>query len=147
MVVLRSPAVIGIDAMEVDEAGGHITISGVRVAAGDHVTIDGSTGGVFLGEAPLLPPDPTILLEGFTPGSRELSDAVDALPVLKMPGLIPGETVPPDSTITAPSTVPVPLNVALLCTVTVPTLSFGVPSLSMVPLIRVVSLVSVVVPV
>ncbi|MEZ5081509.1 MAG: pyruvate, phosphate dikinase [Thermoleophilia bacterium] len=55
---MGTPAVTGVDAMEVDEAGGHITISGVRVAAGDHVTIDGSTGGVFLGEAPLLPPDP-----------------------------------------------------------------------------------------
>lgn len=31
---------------------------------------------------PLLPPDPTLLFEGFAPGSKELSDAVDALPVL-----------------------------------------------------------------
>ncbi|MEQ1568701.1 MAG: adenylate/guanylate cyclase domain-containing protein [Myxococcota bacterium] len=31
---------------------------------------------------PLLPPDPVILLEGFTPGSPALMDAVDKLPVL-----------------------------------------------------------------
>lgn len=31
---------------------------------------------------PLLPPDPVILLEGFAPGSRALSSAVDSLPVL-----------------------------------------------------------------
>jgi class 3 adenylate cyclase len=32
--------------------------------------------------APLLPPDPVILLEGFAPGSAALDDAVGALPVL-----------------------------------------------------------------
>ena len=31
---------------------------------------------------PLLPPDPIVLLEGFTPGSPALMDAVDSLPVL-----------------------------------------------------------------
>lgn len=31
---------------------------------------------------PLLPPDPVVLLEGFTPGSPALMDAVDSLPVL-----------------------------------------------------------------
>lgn len=31
---------------------------------------------------PLLPPDPIVLFEGFTPGSKALTEAVDALPVL-----------------------------------------------------------------
>ena len=31
---------------------------------------------------PMLPPEPIVLLEGFTPGSQELSDAMSALPVL-----------------------------------------------------------------
>jgi hypothetical protein len=31
---------------------------------------------------PILPPDPMVLLEGFTPGSQELADAMSALPVL-----------------------------------------------------------------
>ncbi len=30
----------------------------------------------------MLPPEPTILLEGFTPGSKELSEIIDSLPVL-----------------------------------------------------------------
>ncbi len=34
------------------------------------------------GRPPLLPPDPVVLLEEFTPGSRALQQAVDSLPVL-----------------------------------------------------------------
>lgn len=33
-------------------------------------------------QRPLLPPDPVVMLEGFTPGSPALMDAVDGLPVL-----------------------------------------------------------------
>lgn len=34
------------------------------------------------GRLPMLPPDPVVLLEGFVPGSKALSAAVDALPVI-----------------------------------------------------------------
>jgi len=55
---MGKPAVTGVTAIRVDEAAGLMRVGGHVVRAGETVTIDGSTGRVYLGSAPLLPPDP-----------------------------------------------------------------------------------------
>ena len=55
---MGKPAVTGVGAIRVDEAAGVMRVGGRAVRAGDEITIDGSTGTVYLGAAPLLPPDP-----------------------------------------------------------------------------------------
>jgi pyruvate,orthophosphate dikinase len=52
------PAVCGVSEILIDEEAGVVTIGDVRLAPGDAITIDGTSGTVFAGEAPLLPPDP-----------------------------------------------------------------------------------------
>src|SRR5687767_2629649 len=59
-----------------------------------------------------------------------LPEAIARSPLMVgVPGLAPGERVPPLCTVTAPSTVPVPLNVAALATVT----ALAVPVTDKVP--------------
>jgi len=53
---MGKPAVCGVSEIEIDRDGATMTIAGHRVAAGDIITVDGSTGGVYIGEAPLIPP-------------------------------------------------------------------------------------------
>ncbi|MBM3633847.1 MAG: pyruvate, phosphate dikinase [Actinobacteria bacterium] len=51
------PAVCGVHDLEFGE-GGSLRIAGQQFAAGDIITIDGSSGSVFAGEAPLIEADP-----------------------------------------------------------------------------------------
>jgi pyruvate,orthophosphate dikinase len=53
---MGKPAVCGVGAIEIDELEGTMRIGAVEVAEGEVITIDGTTGGVYLGEAPLIPP-------------------------------------------------------------------------------------------
>jgi pyruvate,orthophosphate dikinase len=52
---MGKPAVCGVGEIEIDEAARVMTIAGRRLAESDFVTIDGTTGNVYLGQAPLLP--------------------------------------------------------------------------------------------
>ncbi len=56
-------AVTGAADIEVDEAAGRFSVGDVTVSAGDIITIDGGTGRVFLGELPLVDPEPSPELE------------------------------------------------------------------------------------
>lgn len=56
-------AVTGAAELEVDEAAGKFTVGEVTVSEGDIITIDGGTGRVFLGELPLVEPEPSPELE------------------------------------------------------------------------------------
>ncbi len=53
---MGKPAVCGVGAIEIDELEGTMTIGQLIMNEGDVITIDGTTGGVFAGEAPLIPP-------------------------------------------------------------------------------------------
>jgi pyruvate,orthophosphate dikinase len=54
---MGKPCVVGCDALTVDVAAGEAWIEGVRIARGDVLSIDGSTGEVFAGAVPLVDPD------------------------------------------------------------------------------------------
>src|SRR5206468_12382635 len=53
---MGKPAVTGVSEIEFDMSDGAMSVGGHRIAAGDVITVDGTGGGVFLGEAPLVPP-------------------------------------------------------------------------------------------
>ncbi len=53
---MGKPAVCGVSEIEIDEAAGTMRINGHTLNEGDMITIDGTGGGVFIGEAPLIPP-------------------------------------------------------------------------------------------
>ena len=55
---MGTPAVTGVSTIDVDEHAGVMRVGGRTLAKGDFVTIDGTTGKVYSGQAPLLPPDP-----------------------------------------------------------------------------------------
>ena len=55
---MGTPAVTGVSGLHIDEHEKTLTVGGRTATAGDHITIDGTTGTVFIGDAPLLPPDP-----------------------------------------------------------------------------------------
>jgi len=62
----------------------------------------------------------------------------ETLPVLRIPALLPGATLPPLATLTGPDTVPVPLIVPLLLTLSVPPLVKVLPTVSAnAPVLRV----------
>ncbi|HYZ53065.1 MAG TPA: pyruvate, phosphate dikinase [Streptosporangiaceae bacterium] len=73
--------VCGADELEVDTRGGRFTgPGGVTVAEGDVISIDGSTGSVYLGEVPVVPSLVVQYFEGgLAPESDELVAAVHAL--------------------------------------------------------------------
>jgi pyruvate,orthophosphate dikinase len=54
---MGKPAVCGVTAIEFTDDGG-IRIGEAAFSEGDRITIDGTMGRVFAGDAPLLPPDP-----------------------------------------------------------------------------------------
>ena len=56
---LDLPAVVGVEALEVDEAAGTVRAGGQVLRDGDIVTIDGTTGRVHAGEPPILAPAPS----------------------------------------------------------------------------------------
>jgi pyruvate,orthophosphate dikinase len=53
---MGKPAVCGVSDIEIDEMAGTMTVGGHTFNEGDMITIDGTGGGVFVGEAPLIPP-------------------------------------------------------------------------------------------
>jgi len=53
---MGKPCVAGVDGLAIDLDARAITIGGRRFAEGDMITIDGTTGEVFAGELPLVPP-------------------------------------------------------------------------------------------
>lgn len=71
-------AVCGTESISVDERGGLFTAGSITVYEGETISIDGSTGAVFLGSVPVIPSPVTAYLEG------RLSEASDqASPVVK----------------------------------------------------------------
>ncbi len=73
--------VCGADALEVDVRGGRFTApDGVIVSEGDVISIDGTSGAVYLGEVPVVPSPVVQYFEGgLAPESDELVAAVHAL--------------------------------------------------------------------
>ena len=73
--------VCGADALEVDVHGGRFTApDGVIVSEGDVISIDGTSGAVYLGEVPVVPSPVVQYFEGgLAPESDELVAAVHAL--------------------------------------------------------------------
>ncbi len=73
--------VCGADELEVDVAGGKFTApGGLTVAEGDVISIDGSSGTVYLGEVPVVDSPVVEYFElGLQPGADELVTAVDAI--------------------------------------------------------------------
>ncbi len=55
---MGTPAVCGVGALEIDEKKGILRVAGQLLTRGDQITIDGTGGQVFVGHAPLVPPDP-----------------------------------------------------------------------------------------
>ncbi len=53
---MGKPAVCGVGAIEIDELDGTMTIGELILNEGDVITIDGTIGTVYVGEAPLIPP-------------------------------------------------------------------------------------------
>lgn len=53
---MGKPAVVGAEAIRVDEEAASFSVDGVTVRAGDVITIDGSTGEVITGEVPVIEP-------------------------------------------------------------------------------------------
>ncbi|RJQ11135.1 MAG: pyruvate, phosphate dikinase [Bacillota bacterium] len=69
------PTVVGCQALDIDTDRKLMTVEGVTVRAGDLVTLDGSTGSVYLGELPLMEPritDEFATLLGWADESRRL---------------------------------------------------------------------------
>ena len=61
---MGKPAVVGCSEVEISADGGSfMTKSGVKVAKGETVTIDGTTGDVYVGEVRMVEPEPTPELE------------------------------------------------------------------------------------
>jgi pyruvate,orthophosphate dikinase len=75
------PCVAGAGEIRIDYAGGFMTIRDKRVKAGDRITLDGSTGEVFIGEVPTIQPelsaDFAMLME-WADGFRELKVRTNA---------------------------------------------------------------------
>jgi pyruvate,orthophosphate dikinase len=51
------PCIVGAGAVNIDYAKNEFSVNGTRIKRGDWVTIDGTTGRVILGEAPLVDPE------------------------------------------------------------------------------------------
>jgi pyruvate,orthophosphate dikinase len=54
---MGKPCVVGAQALQVDERAGHVGVDGRRLTEGDWITVDGSTGKVFAGQAALRTPE------------------------------------------------------------------------------------------
>jgi pyruvate,orthophosphate dikinase len=50
------PCIVGCRALRVDEAARCVSVGGTKIYEGDYITIDGSSGRVILGEAPMVMP-------------------------------------------------------------------------------------------
>jgi pyruvate, orthophosphate dikinase len=62
---IGTPAVVGVDALRIDEAARQLTVNGMLVREGDIITIDGNTGMVILGAVPLIEPRASEEVEEF----------------------------------------------------------------------------------
>lgn len=51
------PCIVGAGAVSIDYAKNEFSVNGVRVRRGDWITVDGTTGRVILGQAPLVDPE------------------------------------------------------------------------------------------
>jgi len=71
------PCIVGCEAIMIDEAAGTIMVKGQTIKAGDYITIDGSTGEVWVAEMPTI--EPIIPDEFFT--LMKWADAVRTLKV------------------------------------------------------------------
>ena len=69
-------AVCGTESITVDEAGGFFTVGGKSVYAGEIISIDGSTGAVYLGELPVVASPVTSYLEGLLDSESDEASAV-----------------------------------------------------------------------
>ena len=72
---LGLPAVVGCEQLRIDLGAGTLRIGQTLIEAGDTLTVDGSTGNVILGEAPLIPGQITPELEkllGWADAQRRL---------------------------------------------------------------------------
>jgi pyruvate,orthophosphate dikinase len=56
---MGTPCVAGAEAIKVDERNRRITVDGVTLQEGDWISIDGTTGEVFAGQADTVEPDPS----------------------------------------------------------------------------------------
>jgi len=54
---IGKPAVVGAEAIHIDEVGKYLRVGDVVVKEGDWITIDGSTGNVYLGVVPTIEPE------------------------------------------------------------------------------------------
>jgi pyruvate,orthophosphate dikinase len=73
--------VAGCSAVQIDEAAGRFTANGVTVRQGDAITLNGSTGEVILGEAPLIQPALSLdfqVLMGWADQARRLGVRANA---------------------------------------------------------------------
>ena len=78
---MGKPAVTGAATLEVDEGSGEIRVGSTVVTDGDLITIDGTSGKVYIGEVPLVDPVPTPELErllGWADGFRALGVRANA---------------------------------------------------------------------
>jgi pyruvate,orthophosphate dikinase len=69
-------AVCGTESITVDEAGGFFTVGGRSVYAGEVISIDGSSGAVYLGELPVVASPVTTYLEGLLDSKSDEASAV-----------------------------------------------------------------------
>jgi pyruvate,orthophosphate dikinase len=76
-------AVCGTEAISVDERGGLLTAGSVTVYEGEIISIDGSTGAVYLGNVPVIASPVTAFLEG-----RLSENSEQASPVVKSVALL-----------------------------------------------------------
>jgi pyruvate, orthophosphate dikinase len=78
---MGKPAVCGVTAIRFHDDGS-IAIGDETFREGDRITIDGTSGGVFAGDAPLLPPDPSnpylVTILGWADRVRRLSVRANA---------------------------------------------------------------------
>jgi pyruvate,orthophosphate dikinase len=54
---MGKPCVAGAQSLQVDEKASRLSVNGRSLAAGDWITVDGSSGKVFAGQAALIPPE------------------------------------------------------------------------------------------
>ena len=72
---MGKPCVAGVEGLVIDQADRTIELGGVRYQEGDAITIDGTTGEVFAGELPLVPPrfdDDFVTITGWADAIRRL---------------------------------------------------------------------------
>ncbi len=56
---MGKPAIVGAEDMKIDQAGGKVKFKTVELKEGDEITVDGTSGKVYIGKVPLIPPELT----------------------------------------------------------------------------------------